>query len=662
MEFRQSFTERAAMDRIDRERGRLQGPQKGAEPVASPGVPWGLNLTLDLQDGEDHPVCVLQRGGAYVDGELVRVKDRIRITEESSGSVEWMRSRAPNDTFWVYLGTDGTVSLDSAPGPKWNRDDQYWAHPRFVDRRNVGHVYVSRQNHIVFATPRRQADALVTVSSVDHQIPAEYYCRGENDEIIINAAATYLFQRFGSGTIRLSPGGFSTSAAINLVGPFVILEGSGRSTVVTAQRTLPDPWDADATYEQGDMVRHEGSTWRAASAPTGAPGEDTAWRRVTPARWATNPEAMFSITGGQDIQQGNQGSQVRDLLGVSGVEGPDPLVTRERYFLGWGGAVGSTEESGGESRFVSPFQGNFPALLVGLPGETAADTGAERLVVQDGGARGQQVISLQRANGEEWVNQITLQAGDPVDSILRMIDFLGNVRVRIRANPSGGSIRFAGPETAVLSSTALTWSRGGDRAVWDFSGNLEAVGNVEAGANLQAGQDVVAARDVDVSRNASIRETLRSKNIIVGDRVTTEWLQANERVISQKNILAYQDIETHRAFRFQQPGGVVYSESWSDFVSKVITYIDDLRTFMVSGSQQFRNASRSTRGTFGVGYDDINLYHYAQRIGNQVQVWGTQLKFPGVENRRQRHLIQRFNSGSPTIGFVSICFMRIQQY
>ena len=610
-DFSKDFSEQGRRDRIDRDRGRLTGPRRGAEPTGAPGAPYGLNLVLSLDEGERRAAARLTRGLAYVAGELVRVKRSVRITESSC---EWIRPRVPGGTYFVYLGFDGNVYTDTAK-PVWSLDDYYFAHPQYSDRRALGHVFVSFQGDIAFCSRQLTWDSVVVVAPTTDQ-QADYYtsAASNDDQNVVNVAAKYLVQRFSGGTILLEAGMFRTSGPINLLGPNVHLEGSGQSTTIVA---------------------------------TGSPQP-----------WTSNPVEVVSVAG---PTPGRLGAQLRDVLVRCG--------DRQQYFLGWGGTVGATEESGGRTFFVSPYPGKFPEIQVG-PGDPMLG-GVNTVAEGNAGARRlihgtDDKLILQRSNGTKWVDQLVMDssgAGGGFDATIRMIDFKEAVRVRLRANPIGGSLRFQGPtEFGVYNSQGIIGGTPQQRRLgrsprWDFSGDLVVVVNVEAGGGVRAAGDVTAGENVVASGNVVADGEVRAPNIIVGDRVTTEWMQANERVISQKDMLALQNIETYRAFRFRSQGGVNRATSWSGFVRQVIAAIDDRTSFMVSGSQQFFASNSINR----IGTDDYNVYHYARRLGSSVVVYGTQMRFPGLGDRRQRRLIQRFTTSSPTYGYLEICFMRIYQ-
>ena len=620
-DFSKDFSEEARRDRIDRERGRAMGPRAGAEPGYVPGYRFGLNVVLSLDEGERRAAARLTRGITAVAGELVRVKQDVRITESSC---EWIKPRVPGNTYFIYLGRDGTVYTDTSK-PVWNVDDFLFAHPQYSDRAALGHVFVSFQGDIVFASPQITWDAVVVVSPTT-DLRADYYtAAGSNDDqTVMNVAAKYLVQRFSGGNILLEPGQFHTSGPINLLGPFVQLQGRGRATQIFA-----------------------------AGSPT---------------PWADDPDDVVSVVG---QQEGSLGTQVRDLVITTG--------EKTRHYLGWGGTVGATEESGGRDFFVSPAPGKFPAIQVG-PSQgvntPASRTGTKRLVFEDQGGRQDNQgtsfdrLSLQRASGQDddagWINQLVLDAGGANfgnDATLRMIDFEGRVRVRLRANPRGGSLRFQGPaEFGTYESQGIIGGTPQQRRLgrsprWDFSGDLVVVVNIEAGGAVRAGGDVTAAGDVVASGDVAADGEVRAPEVKVSDRVTTEWLQVNHRGLMQRDLYVYGDIYPSRSIRMRGSGGVSRSSSWSGFVRQVLSVIPNGATFMVSGSQQWYSSNSINR----IGTDDFNVYHYARRLGSRVVVYGTQMRFPGLGDRRQRRLIQTFTTGSPTYGYLEICFMRIYQ-
>ncbi len=516
-------------DIIDIERGRLEGPQAAAEPIATPGLRVGLQLTLDLANAERHPKPMLQRGIVAVAGRLVRLAEPTFISESTSS---WLRPRRPAQNYYVYFGLDERIYLDTLE-PAWDGPNMVFTHPQDFKRALVGHLWVSLQEDVVFASSRRDATAVVTVASSEFRAPADYTCDGETDETEINVAAKYLIQRFGGGTIRLSAGRFNVASPVFLRGPWVQLQGDGRATELRATRGSGI----------GDVA--------------GQP------------RWATDPAAVVNLLPrapdqydrdkhGQltaPLDEGESGvvdTQLRDLTVTSGrPEDPaDPQHKRveQTYYTGWGTRL-EQPEAGEEpvNQLRADFLALFKQLEVGPLDVTPADAGAEKLY-SDGAKLVMRFAKV--GQPDAWLEAVRIEpsvtaAGDPaitlthVDGSTTTLTAKGlTVPGRVRA----GSLFVTGNGAVngtmnVRRLDAIGEVEGGSldiKGAGSVAGNLEVTGEV-GGATL------------DIGGNADIDGTLALGDLADVKRAIRNLYAWAARVRTWQRAI---DAHTH-AYRFQ---------------------------------------------------------------------------------------------------------------
>ena len=437
--FEQDFTERGRMDRIDAERGRIAGPQAAAEAVALPAYHRGLNVTLAVDD-VGQTTATLQRGIAAVAGDLVRVKEPVPLTESEA---TWMRPRVSTTTYYIYLGTDGTVYLDILE-PQWVVDELTWAHPINTDRISVGHLYVGLNEEILYASPQRTASANILIAASDQPTAAHYYCTGADDQLILNIAAKYLIQRFTGGTINLTQGNFRPSAQVFLRGPFINLVGEGRATKI---------WADWATRDTG-----------------------------TTTNVAVNLQARAEETDDPD-DAGNDGDaaeQVRELE----IRFNDPVIVK--YHTASESTI--TDTATGQSYWETDLPGRIPEITVGDLDASGTRAGDRRMFT-DG-----EKLYMQRADGTQWRNVIQIAAAgdDGLTPTIHVLSFNEAPRFSIEAKPGGGELNIfdhnSGSQTQYRGD--FLWSRnaqGGTDVFWDYSQDLSHnAGSVIAGGDVQA--------------------------------------------------------------------------------------------------------------------------------------------------------------------------------
>ena len=215
---------RERFERIDQERNRARGPQAAQEPLAIPGYRSGFNVTLNVDTGQ----ATLHPGVIAVRGQLVSVQDSIGLGESE---VKWVQARRRAQLYYIYIDVDGEVSVDIAV-PQYDRDTFTFVNPVYNRRIAVGNIFVGNNEAILHASPGHKPRSSAVVASVSYEGPANYYCDGYDDDKEINTAIAFQMQANGGGTVLLSPGIFNATSDIDLLGAFINLEGSGRSTTI----------------------------------------------------------------------------------------------------------------------------------------------------------------------------------------------------------------------------------------------------------------------------------------------------------------------------------------------------------------------------------------------------------------------------------------------
>lgn len=159
------------------------------------------------------------------------VSASVRITAaRSPDSDNWEVLRLNGDTYYVYIDKGANLHIDTLD-PDF-RIDLMGEYHRTHAWRYLGQFYIGSEGVLGLALNRgeRKPGAHVLVAASDYSGDAGYHCFGSNDQIEINAAASYM-AAIGGGVVELTEETFSTTGSVSLPGNIVLM-GQGAKTII----------------------------------------------------------------------------------------------------------------------------------------------------------------------------------------------------------------------------------------------------------------------------------------------------------------------------------------------------------------------------------------------------------------------------------------------
>lgn len=202
-----------------------------------PGYVEGFKLTLR----PDYKITI---GGGIttVGGNLVKTVER-----DLSGD-DWISPKVGADDtgtfFYLYITINGEYRVDRSP-PAWSDEYYYYAHPTY-GYRVIGKLWLDEDDDVKFVSTEfsDSLGAEITVAPEGYIGEADYYCTGEDDQIIINAAIQYVSTAYlgYGGTVTLLAGSdFNTTVTVSLksnvalnVSPGAVIKINGDDYAVSA--------------------------------------------------------------------------------------------------------------------------------------------------------------------------------------------------------------------------------------------------------------------------------------------------------------------------------------------------------------------------------------------------------------------------------------------
>lgn len=199
-------------------------------------LPPGYLSGYDVRLRKDYTV-VVSAGTANVGGLRVQKKAEHQIVEE-----DWVAPKITSTRhYYIYLSKAGEFRVDII-APKWSDKYIYWEHPD-MGWRAVGKVFLYNGN-VVFAIKEvEKAQRTVTVAPDGWTGDADYYCTGGDDQILINAAITYLGEAYDGGTVQLLRGTFLVSDRILITTSNITLTSEAKgASVISPTAIFDSPW------------------------------------------------------------------------------------------------------------------------------------------------------------------------------------------------------------------------------------------------------------------------------------------------------------------------------------------------------------------------------------------------------------------------------------
>lgn len=202
---------------------RVQGTQSTSETLNfPPGHFVGFFLSFD--GGQ----IVVSEGEANVAGHSVRLANSATLEENA-----WAVTRSAQHMYYVYLKRDGNFWVDTND-PTWMSMYNGFYHP-VLAYRYLGKVFVDSDGKLIYKlSAHYDQQSAIVVGAKGYTGYMDYECDGVDDQEEINLALKFANEwgEYG-GKVRLSRGGFYTTAAID-VPSNVSLEGDGMgATVIT---------------------------------------------------------------------------------------------------------------------------------------------------------------------------------------------------------------------------------------------------------------------------------------------------------------------------------------------------------------------------------------------------------------------------------------------
>ena len=193
-------------------------------------LPPGYLVGYDVRLRQDYTV-VITAGAANVGGRLVQITEDHQLAD-----ADWVAPKI-NSTrhYYIYLSKAGQWFVDIV-APVWNNEFLYYEQPD-TNWRAVGKIFLA-DSQIIFAIKEvEKNEQTVTVAPAGFTGRADYYCTGENDQILINAAIRYLHEAYDGGGVHCLSGLFYPSNTIVLDNN-ITLSGDGRGTTFMLSQSV----------------------------------------------------------------------------------------------------------------------------------------------------------------------------------------------------------------------------------------------------------------------------------------------------------------------------------------------------------------------------------------------------------------------------------------
>jgi hypothetical protein len=186
-----------------------------------PGYISGFEVTLR----KDYTVLITG-GSANVGGRQVTLSEDHQLTLQ-----DWVAPRMDTPQhYYLYLSKDGNIYVDIVK-PKFDSYYGYYQQPA-TGWRAIGKMFVQSNNIIYAIKDAGRSGRTVTVAPADYVGYADYYCDGESDEILINAAIQYEWSAYQGGTVQLLEGNFYIATPIIITYSNIELQGVGWGSIV----------------------------------------------------------------------------------------------------------------------------------------------------------------------------------------------------------------------------------------------------------------------------------------------------------------------------------------------------------------------------------------------------------------------------------------------
>jgi hypothetical protein len=206
-----------------------------------PGFVSGLKLSLN----KEHKIAI-GKGIINVNGKQVVEKTGYTITEG-----DWLCSMIQGYWYYLYISDTRQYYIDVV-SPVFSSDLYAYYHPTIINYRNIGKLYVhetyrgSGKYKPIYVQSKLETESttVIVASSTYEGDNANYYCDGAEDNIFINAAASFLYNAYNGGTVKLLSGIFEITQSIYLK-PGIILDGEGWSTIISG--TISTTYKINAT-------------------------------------------------------------------------------------------------------------------------------------------------------------------------------------------------------------------------------------------------------------------------------------------------------------------------------------------------------------------------------------------------------------------------------
>ena len=182
-------------------------------------LPPGYLVGYDVRLRPDYTV-VITAGAANVGGRLVQITE-----DHQLAYADWIAPKI-NSTrhYYIYLSKAGQWFIDIV-APVWNNEFLYYEQPD-TNWRAVGKIFLA-DGQIIFGIKEvEKNEQTVTVAPAGFTGKADYYCTGENDQILINAAIRYLHEAYDGGECHFLQGTFYIDDSIDVRYDNISITGS----------------------------------------------------------------------------------------------------------------------------------------------------------------------------------------------------------------------------------------------------------------------------------------------------------------------------------------------------------------------------------------------------------------------------------------------------